>query len=307
MAAPQRIFIANLNYEVTETMLMEDFSQFGEIEHCQLVRDQDTNRSRGFGFIVFQNGSGAMSATSLDNATYRGRSINVQIARQQFVSDHYWEQGISSSSTSPSNTPPRRTPSNRAMNYQPPMENQPFHDDRRPSFGRHSHGNVPPPNYVWNPVEAYPQNFPNFFSQGNVPPPNHVWNPVEAYPQNFPNSNYCAQPPPIPVFIPNSQIYFPSIPSPDYIVVPVDTQPQYIPPYVNPERFAPREPQLVDFQEKVNQCAPSEIIFPMDNQENSSLASQNSQKMVHESESATRSPADSVKEVEHKMENLAIQ
>lgn len=31
------------------------FSQFGDIEDCVVMRDGDTDESRGFGFVVFSN------------------------------------------------------------------------------------------------------------------------------------------------------------------------------------------------------------------------------------------------------------
>lgn len=31
------------------------FSQFGEVSEHQIIRDHETNRSRGFGFIVFDS------------------------------------------------------------------------------------------------------------------------------------------------------------------------------------------------------------------------------------------------------------
>lgn len=95
---PKRIFIANLPYDVTENVLLEDFHQFGEIEHCQLVKQPGAEKSRGFGFIIYQNSSGAFEATSLNKSKYRGRQITVEIARQQFTKNEYIQQGIGSNS-----------------------------------------------------------------------------------------------------------------------------------------------------------------------------------------------------------------
>jgi len=91
---PKRVFIANIGYEVTENALVDDFSQFGAIDHCQIVKQPETQKSRGFGFIIYQSHDSARAATSLNRTKYRGRFISVEIARQQYAKQVYIEQGI---------------------------------------------------------------------------------------------------------------------------------------------------------------------------------------------------------------------
>ncbi len=45
------IYVGNLSYEVTEEDLKEAFKVFGEVETVKILKDNDTGRSKGFGFV----------------------------------------------------------------------------------------------------------------------------------------------------------------------------------------------------------------------------------------------------------------
>ncbi|RIB24204.1 hypothetical protein C2G38_1916500, partial [Gigaspora rosea] len=47
------MFIGGLNWETTDESLKAYFSQFGEVTDCIVMRDPNTSRSRGFGFLTF--------------------------------------------------------------------------------------------------------------------------------------------------------------------------------------------------------------------------------------------------------------
>ncbi|KAM7539641.1 hypothetical protein Aperf_G00000037572 [Anoplocephala perfoliata] len=49
----KKVFIGGLPASTTKESLIEFFSQFGQIENCELIYDKDTKRMRGFGFIHF--------------------------------------------------------------------------------------------------------------------------------------------------------------------------------------------------------------------------------------------------------------
>ena len=49
------IFIGGLNYRLNEGDLVTVFSQWGEIVDCRLSRDKKTGKSRGFGYIAYEN------------------------------------------------------------------------------------------------------------------------------------------------------------------------------------------------------------------------------------------------------------
>uniref|UniRef100_A0A0N5CC97 RNA-binding protein Musashi n=1 Tax=Strongyloides papillosus TaxID=174720 RepID=A0A0N5CC97_STREA len=52
---PKKMFIGGLSWQTTPEKLREYFGQFGEINECMVMRDPQTKRARGFGFITFVN------------------------------------------------------------------------------------------------------------------------------------------------------------------------------------------------------------------------------------------------------------
>ncbi|XP_076309767.1 heterogeneous nuclear ribonucleoprotein A1-like 2 isoform X2 [Tachypleus tridentatus] len=49
-----KLFIGGLDYRTTEDSLKEHFEKWGEIVDCVVVRDPNTRKSRGFGFITYK-------------------------------------------------------------------------------------------------------------------------------------------------------------------------------------------------------------------------------------------------------------
>lgn len=49
------IFVGNLDYELTEGDVICVFSQFGEVNNIHLVRDKTTGKSKGFGFVCYDD------------------------------------------------------------------------------------------------------------------------------------------------------------------------------------------------------------------------------------------------------------
>uniref|UniRef100_A0A8C0KZ39 RNA-binding protein 3 n=2 Tax=Canis lupus TaxID=9612 RepID=A0A8C0KZ39_CANLU len=73
-----KLFVGGLNFITNEQALEDHFSSFGPISEVVVVKDRETQRSRGFGFITFSNPEyasdtmRAMNGESLD-----GRQICV--------------------------------------------------------------------------------------------------------------------------------------------------------------------------------------------------------------------------------------
>ncbi|RVX01180.1 Heterogeneous nuclear ribonucleoprotein 1 [Vitis vinifera] len=51
----KKIFVGGLPSTVTEDEFKDFFSKYGKVEEHQIIRDHETNRSRGFGFIIFES------------------------------------------------------------------------------------------------------------------------------------------------------------------------------------------------------------------------------------------------------------
>lgn len=76
------IYIGNLPYSTTEDELRETFSQFGQVDRANIIKDKFSGRSKGFGFVEMPNDGEAQSAIdSLNDSDLNGRSIKVNQAR----------------------------------------------------------------------------------------------------------------------------------------------------------------------------------------------------------------------------------
>lgn len=81
----RKLFVGNLSWEVDDQQLGEFFSQIGAVEEAVVIRDRfKGNRSKGFGFVTFQDADDAAKAIEeLNGAVLDGREINVSEARDQ--------------------------------------------------------------------------------------------------------------------------------------------------------------------------------------------------------------------------------
>ncbi|KAL0601802.1 Heterogeneous nuclear ribonucleoprotein A1 [Plecturocebus cupreus] len=49
----RKLFIGGLNFETTDESLRSHFEQGGTLTNCVVMRDPNTNCSRGFGFVMY--------------------------------------------------------------------------------------------------------------------------------------------------------------------------------------------------------------------------------------------------------------
>lgn len=57
-----KLFVGNLDSRVKRFHLKEFFGQYGEVTYTKVAFDRESNRSRGFGFVVFANDEDAANA-----------------------------------------------------------------------------------------------------------------------------------------------------------------------------------------------------------------------------------------------------
>lgn len=81
--AQNKLYVGNFPYSVDESQLREMFSSFGEIEDISLIKDRETGRSKGFGFITFATQVGAETALSLNGKDLDGRALKVNMAQER--------------------------------------------------------------------------------------------------------------------------------------------------------------------------------------------------------------------------------
>lgn len=77
------IYVGNLSFSTTQEELENLFSQFGEVESVRIVRDRQTGRSRGFGFVEMNAEQGKIAIQELNGKEFGGRNILVNEAKQQ--------------------------------------------------------------------------------------------------------------------------------------------------------------------------------------------------------------------------------
>ena len=76
------IYVGNLAYSVTEEDLKKAFGAFGQVASANVIRDQFSDRSKGFGFVEMPESSEAQAAISgLNGKELNGRSLNVNEAK----------------------------------------------------------------------------------------------------------------------------------------------------------------------------------------------------------------------------------
>jgi RNA recognition motif-containing protein len=80
----KKLFIGGLSWGTSDSMLRDAFVQFGTIADAKVILDRDSGRSRGFGFVTFNDGSAADEAIhQMDGALVDGRNIRVNEANER--------------------------------------------------------------------------------------------------------------------------------------------------------------------------------------------------------------------------------
>ena len=77
-----KIFIGSLSYNVTEDDLRQAFEAFGQVASATVIKDEQSGRSKGFGFVEMPEKAEAQSAIEvLNGKAFKGRTITVNEAR----------------------------------------------------------------------------------------------------------------------------------------------------------------------------------------------------------------------------------
>ena len=78
-----KIYIGNLPYQATEQDVQTLFAQFGDIENVAIIKDRDTGRPKGFGFVTFVAQNSAQDALKMDGQDFQGRPLKVSMAKEK--------------------------------------------------------------------------------------------------------------------------------------------------------------------------------------------------------------------------------
>ncbi|KAK9767498.1 Splicing factor, variant 2 [Basidiobolus ranarum] len=78
-ASPKTLFVANFPLKTTKEELQSLFQQYGNLQEVRIVSNQ-AGKSKGCGFVEYQDENCARAALSLNDYNYNGRHIAVSIA-----------------------------------------------------------------------------------------------------------------------------------------------------------------------------------------------------------------------------------
>jgi RNA recognition motif-containing protein len=74
--------VGSLPWSVDDKQLEETFAGHGTVVSAKVVKDRETGRSRGFGFVEMESPAEAKSAIdALNNTEFKGRNIIVNEAK----------------------------------------------------------------------------------------------------------------------------------------------------------------------------------------------------------------------------------
>jgi len=77
-----KLFVGGLPFATTDDELKDAFAAHGTVASAVVVKDRETGRSKGFGFVEFENDDeGKAAESALNGSDMGGRSITVNQAR----------------------------------------------------------------------------------------------------------------------------------------------------------------------------------------------------------------------------------
>jgi RNA recognition motif-containing protein len=77
----KKLYVGNLSFDSTEEEIKTLFGEFGEVTNVTIIKDRDTGRSRGFGFVEMENADAAIA--QLNGKDFGGRALTVNEARER--------------------------------------------------------------------------------------------------------------------------------------------------------------------------------------------------------------------------------
>jgi len=81
-----KLFVGNLDFNVTENDLQDAFAAHGTVVEANVVTDRTTGRPRGFGFVTMNSPEEAQKAIdAMNGKTLGGRALSVNVAKPREV------------------------------------------------------------------------------------------------------------------------------------------------------------------------------------------------------------------------------
>ena len=80
----KKLFVGGIAWATTEEQLREAFSEHGEIKDLIIIKDRETGRSKGYGFVTMADEeSGKNAMEQLNGKEIDGRTLRVDEATER--------------------------------------------------------------------------------------------------------------------------------------------------------------------------------------------------------------------------------
>jgi len=77
-----KLYVGNLPYSMNDQSLNDLFASHGDVTSAVVITDRATGRSKGFGFVEFEDDAAATAAIeALNESEVEGRNLKVNVAR----------------------------------------------------------------------------------------------------------------------------------------------------------------------------------------------------------------------------------
>ncbi|CEG50517.1 heterogeneous nuclear ribonucleoprotein [Plasmopara halstedii] len=80
VGATKKIFVGGLHYETKDADFKKYFTQYGKVVSAEVMFNRETNKSRGFGFVIFESEASVEMVLQEANHVIDGKSVEVKRA-----------------------------------------------------------------------------------------------------------------------------------------------------------------------------------------------------------------------------------
>jgi len=77
IASLNRVFVGGISWKADESSLANFFSAYGTVVECKIIMDKVTGKSKGYGFVTFQDAESANNVKQSTNLYFLGKTMNV--------------------------------------------------------------------------------------------------------------------------------------------------------------------------------------------------------------------------------------
>jgi len=77
-----QIYVGNMSYQTTEDSIKDLFEQYGTVNKVTMISDRETQRPKGFGFVIMDDDAAATKAIEeLNQKEFDGRTLKINEAK----------------------------------------------------------------------------------------------------------------------------------------------------------------------------------------------------------------------------------